>query len=331
MKEKLRKFKKTFIYKFIKFVLIPSLLLVFWIMASLVFSSKVNFSVLLYPYSKNNIQITSNRNGNGSVLTGKFNANDKNLGLIMFRFYPNSPRVGDMISFKIKQEGDLNWYHTNSYRSDLLSSGQLLPLGFPIITNSNGKSYQFEISSSSNRVTLDNSGFSAGYEFSKGELISNKKEGIGFLVKKTFTSFTNIDFLLSSLIYLMPLVFYLAICFLPSKIKNRLNIKFDVKKLENTYVGVFLLLIFLDIFIIKEFYLLLLIVSILVWLYASWKMKLGSVANFLLAFILILIWVIIIMFRIDTSQAKLGIWTYTFLVIGVISAIIEERLIKKDE
>jgi hypothetical protein len=320
MKDLVRKVKKILTNKFISLGLIPLILIVFWVLASLILNNKVNFSVLLYQQSKNNIKIISGNLNKENNISGRFKANDNNLGLIMVRFNVYSPGSEDIITFKIKQEGDLNWYHVNSYRANLLTSGQLLPLGFPVIKNSKGKFYQFEILSN-NKARIEDFNFLAGYEFSKNELVSNKGEGIGFLLKKTYTSFTNLDFILSSLVYLIPLFSYIVLCLI--------LYFWRIKNSGYLYVVIPLSLIYSDIFIVKEFYLAVLVLLIIIWLYSFSKMKLESKVNFILAFVLILIWVILILLRVTDFQNKINIWTYSFLVMGVLTAVIEEKNTKK--
>lgn len=327
MKNIIKKINKIFVNKTIVLGLIPFLLIVFWFLTALIFNNKVNFSILLYQQSKNSIKIISDNSNQENKITGKFKANDDNLGLIMFRFNVYSPGSEDIVTFRIKQEGDRNWYHADSFRAAVLTSGELLPMGFPVIKASKGREYQFEILSKNNKVEIDDFNFLAGYEFSKNELISNKGEGLNFLLKKIYTSFTNLDFILSSLKYFIPLLFYLFFYF---AIK-RLRIWWKILKIEGIYIGIPLFLIFLDIVITKKFYLPVIILLILIWLYSFSKKKLESQINFVLAFILILIWIILILFKITDFQSKINFWTYVFLVIGVLTAAIEERDVKKDE
>jgi hypothetical protein len=86
-----------------------------------------------------------------------------------------------------------------------------------------------------------------------------------------------------------------------------------------------LALIYLDIFLIKGFFSLEFVFFILVWIVYLWKMKIEAWINFLVAFALIVIWVFLIFFGIGGSEYKLNIWVYTFLVIGCLAEVLEEK------
>jgi hypothetical protein len=57
-------------------------------------------------------------------------------------------------------------------------------------------------------------------------------------------------------------------------------------------------------------------------------MKVRGSINFAIAFMLVVIWVVLILFDVTEAQSKINIWTYAFLVIGVITLILEEKFSK---
>jgi hypothetical protein len=300
----------------------------------LIYNNKVSFSVLLYKQSNSDIkQISSDKLLKGGKIAGEFKAKENYLGIVMLRFnnyVKHDFSSEDILLFKLKEKGTKNWYYINNYRSGLLENNLLFPFGFPIINDSKNKIYQFEIESllgnDINAVALNKNNFTflSGYQFPKNEILSSKKSTAKFLVKKSITSLTNLDFLLSSILYLLPFIVYVFIYILSPWWKR-------IKYLGYILFVLLLILIYLDIFFIKELYIGILVSLILGWTYCIIKNKLESKINFLFAFMLILLWVLLITLKINDLQNKINIWTYTFLVIGLVQAVLEEKGLLKNK
>lgn len=326
--------KNSLSNKLIVLGVIPFLLISFWVIASLMFNNKISFSVLLYKQSSNDIKIvTSETLLKGEKITGEFKAKENYLGLIILRFnkyVKHDFNSEDVLVFRLKEKGNRKWYHINNYRSGLLENNLLFPFGFSIINNSKNKIYQFEIESllgnetNAARVNKKDLNLLTGYQFPKNEITSSKKSALKFLVKKTFTSLINIDFLLSSLVYLLPFIIYVFIYILSPWWKKNKNLRHTI------LIFTFFLILF-DIFFIKEFYLGVLLTLIIIWIYFILKNKLNSKINFILVFILILLWSLLILLKINDFQNKINIWTYALLVIGLAQAILEEKGVLKDK
>ena len=326
MKNIKRKINKIFLNKFITLGLLPILLIAFWFISSLFLNNKISFSVLLYKHSQSDIrQVSAEKLLKGNRIAGEFRSKDNYLGIVMLRFdeYVKPDSSGeDILAFRLKEKGSKDWYYFNNYRSGLLKNNLLFPFGFPVIEDSKDKIYEFEIESllgnetNAAQVNKNNFNLFTGYQFPLVETISDSKATLYFLIKKSITSFTNIDFLLSSVLYLLPLIIYIIIL-LPwwKKIKN-----FGL-----LLSGFFLFLIFLDMFFIKEVYLGVLTFLILGWIYCIVKNKFVSKINFFFVFMLILLWVLLIGLDIKEFQNKINIWVYAFLVIGIGKSIFEER------
>jgi hypothetical protein len=83
----------------------------------------------------------------GQKLQGTFTANDNYLGQVSVRFY-NFDRINpDSVIFRIKEQGQNNWYYQGTYKTDQFQPDMLFPFGFPVINNSKGKTYSFEVES----------------------------------------------------------------------------------------------------------------------------------------------------------------------------------------
>lgn len=322
------KFKKILSNKFIALGILPLLLIAFWFISSLFLNNKISFSVLLYKHSQSDIrQISAEKLLKGNRIAGEFRAKDNYLGIVMLRFdeYVKPDSSGeDILAFRLKEKRSKDWYYFNNYRSGLLKNNLLFPFGFPVIEDSKDKIYEFEIESllgnetNAAQVNKNNFNLFTGYQFPLVETISDSKATLNFLINKSITSFTNIDFLMSSVLYLLPLIIYILIYVLFPWWKRIENFGYRL-------FGVFLFFIFLDIFLIKEVYLGVLTFLILGWIYCIVKNKFGSKINFFFVFMLILLWILLIGLDIKEFQNKINIWVYTFLAIGVGQAIFEEK------
>lgn len=320
--------KKIFHKKPILRLIVPIILLFFWIICSLAFNNKISFSVLLYSQSNNDIkQLSSEKILKGGKISGEFQAKENYLGLIMLRFndyVKHDYRSEDILLFKLKEKGTKQWEYVNNYKSGLLENNLLFPFGFPIINESKDKVYEFEVESllgnDANAVEINknNLTFLTGYQFPKNEILSGRIPTLKFFIKKSITSFTNLDFLLSSVVYALPLFIYLLIYVFSPWWKKNLSLRYALSSL-------FIIFIFLDIFFVKETYIGILIATILGWEYCIIKNRLASRINFILAFLLILIWLILIELQINEFQNKINIWVYALFVVGLVHSIIEER------
>lgn len=83
----------------------------------------------------------------GQKLTAKFKANNDRLGIVAVAFNTDFQKLNfDTLIFRIKAEGDESWYYLNTY-TNIKNSHDFIPFGFPIIENSQGKTFEFEIES----------------------------------------------------------------------------------------------------------------------------------------------------------------------------------------
>jgi hypothetical protein len=321
--------KKIFSNKVISFIIIPGLLFLFWIAASLAFNNKISFSVLEFAEGNSSIsQAPVGKMLKGDVITGTFTARENNLGLVLLEFnnYVKPDYASeDILIFSIKRIGEKDWYYSREYRSGGFEHLIYFPFGFNPITNSGNNTYQFQLKSlngnTSNALTLSKSSpvLMTGYQFTKAELLQNKSFLIRFLLEKIETSFTNLDFVLSSILYLLPLLFY--VLFLLYHHKPKLLVRY----LGNTT----LVLIIVDIFLIQSLYLGILFGLIITWIVAVKLKKIKSSTSFKIAFILLFLWIILMALGENAFSPKLNVWTYAFLVIGIFNAVVEEKIITK--
>jgi len=313
------------IKSFIINIFLPLFLVFFWFTASLLLNNKYSFTALIYPFSGSQlIQYPANKLLKGEKIKGEFKAKDNNLGMITVRFkdyVKHEYNEEDIINFRIKEKDSPDWYYIGDYRSGSIENQMRFPFGFPVIKDSKDKIYVFEITSlygnENNAVELNISDpqLTAVHKFTKNSILFSSKSAFLFIVKKIIISFSSIDFLLSSTLYLIPLVIYVAIKGLycrPSKITVHVP-------------TVVLLFIAVDIVLIQDMYIGVVVILIIGWMVSIKQNYLDSKSSYLFAFILLTIWLPLMYFNTKYIQNKLNIWVYFFLFAGTIQAIIEEK------
>ncbi len=196
--------------------IIPLTLFILWIVLSLFFNSEVGFSVLTYNQGNSDyVQMHTAELLAHEKVHGQFVAVENNAGIVAVRFNTYIRINSDRLIFRIKERGAHSWYYVNSYKVDQFQPSQLFTFGFPLIKNSKGKTYQFEIESTKGTpgdavaISPIQPVFVVKYQFPRTELFHNKQILTYFLYKKLLNSFSNIIFLLYSISYLVPLLFYL--------------------------------------------------------------------------------------------------------------------------
>lgn len=306
-------------------VVIPLLLVLFWFVASLLLNNKYSFTALVYPHSSKQLaQYPKNKLLKGEKIKGEFVAKDDYLGMITIGFkdyVKHDYNEEDLINFRIKEKGSQDWYYSSDYKSGAIEDQFPFPFGFPLIGDSKQKTYQFEITSLSgnenNAVELNtlNPQFTAVHKFAKSDILINSNRVIRFMIKKIATSFTNIDFLLNSALYLLPLFIYVFI-YEMRKMVSQMMVRLPI---------FILLFVCIDIFIIREVYIGILLLFIIGWFISIRQYHLDSKSSYMLAFIFLAIWLPLMYFNTKYIQNKLNIWVYFFLFTGTIQAIIEEK------
>lgn len=305
----------------IKWVIIPVVLFLLWVGLSLQFINQQGGITVLYKSHDSNsfLQLDTGKLHKGERVNATFTASENNLGIVAVRFNTYSRINDDEVIFRIREQGQNKWLYQNSYTVAQFQSNKHFTFGFPTIANSKGKKYEFQIESVKGNntdavsISPDEPIFVSKYQFEKQTLISSTSEAVNFVIKKLANSFADISFLISTSMYLLPLVLYV------------LWLLFFEKYLARKYYLVFIPLIFLllaSIFL-AEISQLIMIIGILIWTFILAAYKLESRISFLLAILFLAISTIAIILSINTTAQNASVWAYVFLVIGAIQQIIE--------
>lgn len=348
MKEKIKIIKRK---KWYRFILIPSLLLLLWIVLTFLYILNVDtsLSVISYNHGKDNFdKLSYNKLLKGDKISGHFTARENNLGIVSIRFqtfirpeYKNE----DYLVFRMKEKGAKNWYYENKYRDGFIYEIPFLPFGFPKIANSKDKTYLFEVESlkgnANNSVALSrkNQILSSKYQVPKSLLLHDKKALIIFAAKKFINSIFTTDVRFSSFIYLLPFIYYLLWIspfrkkLITSSVKylNGQSIYFIKPVIEYNLAYILIAIALIDIFKIQLTNDVIYLVIIGIWIIILRLYKLTSKTSFILALLLLIMPPIMLSFRDEATAEKAAIWAYIFLVAGTIQILIELRSEKHEK
>ena len=320
----IKKSTQNKIFKIFVIVIIPTALFSVWICASLLLINPYGFFSLV-DNSQKSTEITTpgERLLKGQVITGRFQSDENNLGVlilnidskIMYNFEGD-----DSLVFRLKEKDLQDWIATNTYTTSLLRTTQELPIGIPQLNDSKNKTYIFEIESQNGNiknalfVSPETVKVSRVYRFSSDEVLSSKKTLATFMFKKISSQFTNVDYLLKSFIFLLPLLIYLLL----------LAFIYKFRPPRKLLVILPLGIVAIDILFLDQQFIGITIFTILLWGICIHQNKFNYKATFIVFISLIGIWLLIMTTNISHIDKKLNIWTYIFLVIGTGQIVLSE-------
>lgn len=335
-----RKLKKIFSNKLV--LTIVSLLIFLWVISSLVFINKVSFSVVTY--QSRNIDRPEYSSADlccGKVFSGEFKALDNYLGLIILELDPrriSEKSKEDKMIFKFREVGEKSWTFQREYNMGLFDSQSSFSFGIPQVSDSGNKTYEFEISSTTqdkkNNVVIKNTrAFVSGYQYPKSAILGGNTQTMQFIFSKTVGSFSDPSFILMSTVYLAPLGSFILILLALENMKFKLkleHVKSKAKvKFKKKYLRVMTLLFIILGFLISLYFKIDgFFILIFLWFLAVKKFKFKSSISFVLSFTLIIFWMIIIPLGLQSLQNKLNVWSFTLLALSMLQLFFE---IKKNE
>lgn len=309
----------------IRWVAIPAVLFFLWVILSLFFNSYANFTTLTKTYDR--YSLTKTPKGEllkSESINGEFKAYENNLGILAIRFNSLNAVVHDdedVLIFRIKEKGQKKWWYQNMYRSGGIYGTPFYPFGFPQIVNSKGKIYQFSLTSlkgnKMNAVSLSGREplLVSKYVYTKNQLFNDKKVLLIFLYRKVINSFSDMDFLVASISYLLPFILYIFAL-----------VVFTKEQIDR-YSFLFLVPFLIVLSIIWGMDLIPGIVFAIIgfWVITVIQYRLESSMSFLFAFIFLTCAFILVVFQYQDIAGRLSNWTYFFLCIGAIQLLIEFR------
>jgi len=256
------------------------------------------------------------------VITGKFKAQENNLGIVSIRFDTYNRTNTDYINFKIKEENG-KWDYHKEYYTGQFQNNQFFQFGFPKVNDSKNKDYIFELVSARGK-NGDAVGLSkiepklqVKYEYTVGNFFSKPLDFLNFVFKKIINLIYTSNYIFNLLIYFLPLCFYLLFFIF--------NFKHGIPKAVS--ITTVFLLVLIDTFFLKnnDFNYLTLI---LIWLFLSIKFKLSGRLSVLFGLVFLLVCPFFMLTNNELFAEKVSIWAYLFIIAGTILIMREERRLR---
>lgn len=320
---------------------VPGVLLVLWFVFTISFSSSSAFTVLEYPQSRDDY-ITKNYSEiyKGETARGLVLAQENNFGVISIRFNTFNRINNDEVLFRVREYGKKEWAYENKYRVDQFQPNDFFTFGFPLFNNSKSKKYEFHIESTKGKpkdaiaISRIFPQIVSKYQFSRSELIDDPINLVNFLYKKFINSFNTLDKQMSSLIYLIPFIFYIfwiKLDFYPiTKMSQAKYINRSISSKHRIMLYSLFLLTLLDVFLVSQFSnsvaTFIVFISWFLWLQYS---RLESNFSLFLVIFFLIISLISHLFISPFFAEKSAFWAYSFLVLGVIFQFIEFKFTNK--
>ena len=296
--------------------LILSLYAVFGIYSHLKASE---FGILNLDYRGKSEELISTRSGEllaGDKVWGKFHTTYPNLGIISIRFYNQDRDSNDTLIFRLKRKGSESWYYQAEYKTDQFLPHKHFPFGFPVIANSDGGDFVFELES---KYGATGSGILIDYQkpvfvaksgFTKAEFAQKPKLVSYFVSQKIMNIFGDQDTKIIAFFYLLPLIF-MAVYF----VSDGLSFHF--------LLGTALLFTIWDTFYLKESFDPLFIAILFFYALISRRFRLESRISAVFALAYLCLTPILLILKQDAIAEKAAVWAYLFLCITVFQQIYE--------
>ncbi|HYK07928.1 MAG TPA: hypothetical protein VEW42_00340 [Candidatus Eisenbacteria bacterium] len=180
--------------------------IIFWFFAAIFINPYSPFTIIVYKHS------LSQQNDKANRTTGSFIAEENNLGIIAIRVVgeikPNSTGRG-LITFALREKNNSHSFYSTQTEVNQVNEKGFLVFGFPSITNSKGRQYEFVTTIPNASPNTLNVGdfFTSKYVYSK-QFLYSPKDFLFLFFKRTRMLFSNPDSLVLSSIYLIPLFVY---------------------------------------------------------------------------------------------------------------------------
>lgn len=154
---------------------------------------------LVYEHFWDSSVLTGEKILKGEKVSGHFIAQINRLGTVALKFDTFNRINNDQIIFRIKEKGAKTWFYENAYNTDPIRQEVFWPFGFPLIADSQGKTYEFEIESrrgeDEQAIAINplQKFFISKYSYPKQWLLENKKEIPSFVFQKITSAFRRLN------------------------------------------------------------------------------------------------------------------------------------------
>lgn len=306
--------------------LIILILFIVWLVITFSIIFEKSITILEYSYPSKNISQQELRQG--IIVSGSFIAKDNYMGTVGVRFETYQRDSDDQLYFRIKESSQKDWYYTGLYNTDQFQNSQFFPFGFPVIKNSQGVEYIFELESvrgsDENFVSVSTMlpKVQSLHQYPKESITSSFSSMVLFALYKIGNLFLNVNFVLKSLLSLFPLLLYVSFILKPglykrSYPKNEVINLLDLAK-KYPFLSIFIIFLYIIIFFLNTEINAFLLIIILTALGISLLYKLGSKGLFVLAFMMLLVCPFLVFLKFVKPGETAALLAFCFLLGGTL-------------
>lgn len=142
---------------------------------------------------------------------GQFIASYDRLGVVKIRISTGGRLNTNTVVFRLRERGQKTWLVQNAYVTDRFPDGEFYPFGFPVIENSKGKTYEYELTTSDGsaqntiKVLPGSYAFQSQYIYSSALIRSDGAAALWFLQQKLVELFGTLPHLGYWFMCMLPL------------------------------------------------------------------------------------------------------------------------------
>ena len=266
-------------------------------------------------------QMVASRSGEllkGDKVWGTFRSKYTNLGIISLRFHNQNRDSKDTLVFRLKEQGQDRWYYEAKYETDQFLPSKHFPFGFPVISNSDGKNYEFQLESlrgatgSGILIDYQTPVFTAKSSYPKAELLSDRRLFTYFFINKLSNIFGDPEIRLNTFFFFLPLILYLVYLL--------------TEGLSYQYLTLFALFFsFYDLFWLTRSYDFLFIALLFFWGLIVHRFRFESRVAAVFALGFLVLTPVMLVFGYQAYAEKTAVWAYLFLCITVAQQVYETK------
>jgi len=316
---------KKYIFKLIRFIVIPLVLFFLCILLTLLFFFNSDINPNISSHNEPSSQI-SQKNG---TISGKFKASDDYLGILSIRF-DNKESLNGNSHFRIKNILEDDWYHTATISASQYNTLPFYAFGFPVIEKSKNNTYIFQV-----KLISGNGGLSVSKEepvlvsshvYPKDVLLNDYSLLANFMQNKISYYIDTPESWKVMAVYSMPLIAYLLYFLFERRIQTFTLVR-AVKEKLSFILKPSILFIFLcigiDIFVTRQSSDGVISILTALWLIGAVAYKLEARYSFGVALVFLTFCPFLLTANMDWVAEKSAIWAYMMLVSGTIQSIFE--------
>ena len=301
------------------YYLLPLFLFAIGVFSLLNYLKATEFGVLNLDYRGISDQLISTRSGDllrGDVVRGTFSTPYDNLGLISIRFYNQDRDSDDILVFRIKEDGRKKWYYEAQYKTDQFLPHQLFSFGFPIINDSSGKTYDFELESlmgaTGSGILIDRKipVFIAKSSFNKDVLLGDKTKLSTFIFNKSINMLGDENTIVNLISFFLPLIVFFIFVF-----SKGIGFQF--------LTSITILFIIYDTLFLQDSYDAYLLTVMFLWGLTCSRFRFESKISAIFALIYLVFTPILLLLKQEAMAEKTTTWAYLFLSATVVQQIYE--------